>query len=57
MYPVQGMEADFLDAARAGDLPRVKKLISQGCPVDVKNEVRYSCTYSITDTAEFSSIE
>ena len=49
VYPVQGMEADFLGAALDGDLPQVRDLISQGCPVDAKNEVRYSCTYSIRD--------
>ena len=57
VYPVQGMETAFLEAALHGDLPRVKDLISQGCPVNAKNEVRYSCTYSITDTAQFSSVE
>ena len=57
VYLVQRMKAAFLKAARAGDLPRVKDLISQGCPVDAKNEVRYSCTYSTTDTAQFSSVE
>ena len=49
VYPVQGMEAAFLYAAYRGDLPRVKDLISQGCPVDAKNEVSYSCAYSIRD--------
>ena len=49
VYPVQEMEADFLGAAYQGDLPRVKDLISQRCPVDAKNKVRYSCAYSIRD--------
>ena len=57
VYPVQEMEAAFLKAAYRGDLPRVKDLISQGCPVDAKNKVRYSCAYSTTDRAEFSSVE
>ena len=39
MYPVQEMEEAFLKAAFVGDLPRVKDLISQGCPVNAKNEV------------------
>ena len=47
----------FLGAAEAGDLPRVKDLISQGCPVDAKTKVRYSCSYSIADTGQFTSME
>ena len=40
MYPVQEMEEAFLEAALVGDLPRVKDLISQGCPVNAQNEVK-----------------
>ena len=39
MYPVQEMEQAFLEAALVGDLPRVKDLISQGCPVNAQNKV------------------
>ena len=37
--PVQGLERGFLDAAYTGDLPRVKDLLEQGCPVNAKDEV------------------
>ncbi len=40
VYPVQEMEEAFLEAALVGDLPRVKDLISQGCPVSAQNKVR-----------------
>ena len=40
MYPVQEMEEAFLEAALVGDLPRVKDLISQGCPVNAQTEVK-----------------
>ena len=40
VYPVQEMEEAFLNAALVGDLPRVKDLISQGCPVNAQNEVK-----------------
>ena len=34
------MEEAFLYAALVGDLPRVKDLISQGCPVNAQNKVK-----------------
>ena len=58
MYPVQEMEKAFLKAAFVGDLPRVKDLISQGCPVNVQNEVKtLAHLRSITNTAQFSGVE
>ena len=39
MSPVQGLEHAFLDAALKGDLPRMKDLVDQGCPVDAENKV------------------
>ena len=42
MYAVQVMEHAFLDAAERGDLPTVKGLIAQGCPVNAQNEVKYT---------------
>ena len=34
MSPVQGLELAFLAAANKGDVPRMKDLLDQGCPVD-----------------------
>ena len=39
MSPVQGLEHAFLDAAYKGDVPRMKELLDQGCPVDAQNKV------------------
>ena len=39
MSPVQGLEHAFLNAAFEGDLPRMKDLLDQGCPVDAQNKV------------------
>ena len=36
---VQGLEHAFLDAANKGDVPRMKDLLDQGCPVDAQNKV------------------
>ena len=37
--PVQGLEHAFLDAANKGDVPRMKDLLDQGCPVDAQDKV------------------
>ena len=37
--PVQGLEHAFLDAASKGDVPRMKDLLDQGCPVDAQDGV------------------
>ena len=39
MSPVQGLGYAFLDAALKGDLPRMKDLLAQGCPVDAQDGV------------------
>ena len=39
MSPVQGLEHAFLGAALNGDLPRMKDLLEQGCPVDAQDGV------------------
>ena len=39
MSPVQGLEHAFLDAANKGDVPRMKDLVDQGCPVDAQDGV------------------
>ena len=39
VYPIQEMEKELLVAAEEGDLTKVKKIVGQGCPVNVKNEV------------------
>ena len=39
MSLVQGLEHGFLDAARTGDLPRLKDLLEQGCPVNAQDKV------------------
>ena len=39
VYPIQEMEKELLDAAEEGDLIKVKELVGQGCPVNVKDEV------------------
>ena len=39
VYPIQEMEEELLDAAEEGDLAKVKKIVGQGCPVNVKDEV------------------
>ena len=39
VYPIQEMEKELLDAAQEGDLIKVKELVGQGCPVNVKDEV------------------
>ena len=36
------MEDEFLAAAKRGDLPKVKKLIEEGCSAKAKNEVKYT---------------
>ena len=37
--PVQGLEHAFLAAANKGDVPRMKDLLDQGCPVDAQGGV------------------
>ena len=39
MSPVQGLEYAFLNAASEGDVPRMKDLLDQGCPVDAQDGV------------------
>ena len=39
VYPIQEMEKELRVAAQEGDLTKVKELVGQGCPVNVKNEV------------------
>ena len=39
VYPIQEMEKELLDAAQVGNLAKVKELVGQGCPVNVKDEV------------------
>ena len=39
---IQKMEDEFLAAAKRGDLPKVKKLIEEGCSAKAKNEVKYT---------------
>ena len=39
---IQEMEMELLDAAEDGDIAKVKELLGQGLPVDVKDEV--NCT-------------
>ena len=41
VYPVQEMEAEFLDAASSGNLLEVEKLLTKGCSAYAKNEVKY----------------
>ena len=36
------MEGAFLDAAKRGDLPKVKELLAKGCPANDKTEVKYT---------------
>jgi len=36
------MEDEFLAAAESGELPKVKKLIAEGCSANAKNEVKYT---------------
>ena len=36
------MEDEFLDAAKKGDLPEVKRLMAKGCAANTKNEVKYT---------------
>ena len=36
------MEGIFLDAAKRGDLPKVKELLAKGCPANDKTEVKYT---------------
>ena len=31
VYPIQEMEKELLDAAKEGDLTKVKELVGQGC--------------------------
>ena len=58
MYPVQEIEEALFKAAFVGDLPRVKDLISQGCPVNTQNEVKtHVHLRSITNIAQFSGVE
>ena len=39
VYPIQEMEKGLWVAAQEGDLNKVKELVGQGCPVNVKDEV------------------
>ena len=39
VYPIQEIEEELRVAAKKGDLNKVKELVGQGCPVNVKNEV------------------
>ena len=41
---IQEMEEELLDAALDGDIAKVKELLGQGLPVDVKDEVNCTCT-------------
>ena len=56
MSPVQGLEHAFLNAALEGNLPRMKDLLDQGCPVDAQDGVSTTvvsfrlCTYIIRRT-------
>ena len=43
LYCIQGLQFAFLQAAIDGDLDRVKDLIGQGCPVNTRNQVKFSC--------------
>ena len=40
--PVQEMERALLAAAKKGDLPKVKKLLGNGCAANARNEVSYT---------------
>ena len=42
MSPVQGLQFAFLQAAREGDLDKIKDLIGQGCSVNVKDQVKFA---------------
>ena len=57
MYPVQEMEKAFLEAAHVGDLPRVKDLISQGCPVNAQNGVKTLVHLQSQAQLQFSGVE
>ena len=42
---IQEMEVELLDAAYDGDIAKVKELLGQGLPVDVKAKVNCTCTH------------
>ena len=55
VYPIQEMEKKLWVAAKKGDLNKVKKIIGQGCPVNVKNEVTalgHSTTQFLSNIAQ-----
>ena len=45
VYTIQEMEREMLYAAYYGDIAKVKELLGQGLPVDVKDKVNCTCTH------------
>ena len=54
VYTIQEMEEELLDAAEDGDVAKVKELLGQGLPVDVKDEVNCTCTHYSKSSLERS---
>ena len=54
VYTIQEMEREMLGAAYYGDIAKVKELLGQGLPVDVKDEVNCTCTHYSKSSLERS---
>ena len=46
------MKRALLRAAKNGDLKRVEELLEQGCPVNTKDQVKCTGTYTISVTVK-----